>query len=346
MMSKFIFTHILLRYMKRIQCCPWPKKVAVSALPEQINMYYPKMGFMINDKKTGNKKRFFLYVLVIFIVLVTHRTNAETVDPNRSFSVERYIDLDEKNSNVTLWQRLSMGEEEGSRRFQYALFYCHSTSDTSRGACSRRNIHIARHGTSTVKLRFIEMRSKVAFDLQLTGYSEMFQNSWGECGPNFFDGIKLEINNSHSYKCKQSHAQGKASTFYIEADEIKKIPFGGIWQADLGLNVFLLDHQRTVGLWNVAITLHVRDNNNIAIYFPQFDSATPQVDLKLHTLPTPATPGGEMRGQANLDMCLYDGFNALSKSYQVTLTDDQTVSDRANGTFSVFRDNQPSLEEK
>lgn len=52
------------------------------------------------------------------------------------------------------------------------------------------------------------------------------------------------------------------------------------------------------------ITLNVTDHfaENAAIYFPQFGTATPRVDLNLHRL-----NASQMSGRANLDMCLYDG---------------------------------------
>lgn len=59
-----------------------------------------------------------------------------------------------------------------------------------------------------------------------------------------------------------------------------------------------------LGTSTTDITLNVTDHfaENAAIYFPQFGTATPRVDLNLHRL-----NASQMSGRANLDMCLYDG---------------------------------------
>lgn len=68
---------------------------------------------------------------------------------------------------------------------------------------------------------------------------------------------------------------------------------------------------RSLRWWNIPIgslvsdiTLNVTDHfaENAAIYFPQFGTATPRVDLNLHRM-----NASQMSGRANLDMCLYDG---------------------------------------
>ncbi len=89
----------------------------------------------------------------------------------------------------------------------------------------------------------------------------------------------------------------------ISAEELAKIPKAGIWKATLVLDVHRwLDGK--VGVGTADITLNVTDHfaENAAIYFPQFGTATPRVDLNLHRL-----NASQMSGRANLDMCLYDG---------------------------------------
>ncbi|WP_249263904.1 CfaE/CblD family pilus tip adhesin, partial [Salmonella enterica] len=90
---------------------------------------------------------------------------------------------------------------------------------------------------------------------------------------------------------------------WILREELKKIPTTGIWTAHLQM--------RSLRWWNIPIgslvsdiTLNVTDHfaENAAIYFPQFGTATPRVDLNLHRL-----NASQMSGRANLDMCLYDG---------------------------------------
>ncbi|WP_439212465.1 CfaE/CblD family pilus tip adhesin [Duffyella gerundensis] len=219
---------------------------------------------------------------------------------------------------------------------RYMKWLCLSSSSPVSGACETAqtpNPAIP----SVVQLEFTELRSNVKATVNLHGSKRQYSSFNG-----LYCGGKVRMNWGHTHLCETNPDAVKLFLF-IPRTEIAKLPFGGIWQATLKLRTGGL-YEAYHGTWTANITLHVSDNNNISIYFPQFDSATSQVDLKLHTIPTPATPGGEMRGQANLDMCLYDGFNAQSSRYQVTLTDDQSVSGRPGGAFSVFRDNQPSTD--
>ncbi|HGH2049578.1 TPA: CfaE/CblD family pilus tip adhesin [Salmonella enterica subsp. enterica serovar Stanley] len=105
---------------------------------------------------------------------------------------------------------------------------------------------------------------------------------------------------SVTYRAMEDHVIIKT---WILREELKKIPTTGIWTAHLQM--------RSLRWWNIPIgslvsdiTLNVTDHfaENAAIYFPQFGTATPRVDLNLHRM-----NASQMSGRANLDMCLYDG---------------------------------------
>ena len=290
-------------------------------------------------------KRVFLFFLLNLPALLFSTGHAEEIYPgDRTFMIEKSIDLNALPEELIFIEKEKLSEMPWHLRWSWLTLLCYSDTDASRGACPVRSISGAPSGDTKIVVTFTEKRSRLTQTLNLAAYGQAFWNSNGSCSPNYFDPRHYEINNTHSYPCRDSYAQSKAITVYISADELKKIPVGGAWEGVFSSRIYSHYDKDFYGRWDINMQLNVVDSNNITVYLPQFPSATPRVDLKLHTIPTPATPGGGMRGQANLDMCLYDGFNANSNRYQVTLTDDQTVSDRADGTFSVFRDSQPSAE--
>ncbi|EDQ6154834.1 fimbrial protein TcfD, partial [Salmonella enterica subsp. enterica] len=101
---------------------------------------------------------------------------------------------------------------------------------------------------------------------------------------------------------------------WILREELKKIPTTGIWTAHLQMRSFRWWNS-PIGSLVSDITLNVTDHfaENAAIYFPQFGTATPRVDLNLHRI-----NATQMSGRANLDMCLYDGgTNARSLQMKI-----------------------------
>jgi len=122
----------------------------------------------------------------------------------------------------------------------------------------------------------------------------------------------------------------------IPAAELKKLPSGGEWNANLALNLRAWDPTTwpTLAVFEAAIKLNVTDKNNIQVYLPEFTTATPVVDLKLRTLPN----GSRMAGTANVDMCLYDGYNSQSTWFDVSATDGLTIDRRDKGRYSVLLD--------
>lgn len=71
------------------------------------------------------------------------------------------------------------------------------------------------------------------------------------------------------------------------------------------------------------------------IFLPEYNTTTPTVDLGLVGQVSRA---GRTTGRRNIDMCLYDGFGSNSSWFDVTIKDDQSVPQRAPGSFSVIRD--------
>jgi len=277
------------------------------------------------------------YMGLLNVILFSPLTQAVNIDPVDQH-VAVILDLNKGNLHRKkhfIWHELSGGEHD-QYLYRTTHWVCLNRSYTIYGACSTTGTFQS-PAPSVIKLIFTEKRTRKKIDLNLYAY-----NRPTYCGQNFI----LGMNSTANHWCDEGfYSKGKALTLWITDDEIAKLPIGGIWQANLKLLQAIEDivsgEFRNVASWSADITLNLHDINNITIWFPQFKTSTPRVDLQLHTLPTPATPGGTMSGKALLDMCLYDGFNANSSSYQVTLSDGQNISGRDSQDFSVFRDGLP-----
>jgi len=135
---------------------------------------------------------------------------------------------------------------------------------------------------------------------------------------------------------------------YITQAELKKLPVGGVWEAQLSFKLEDWAYLSTLGYWNATITFNMSDVSNQAIYFPSFGAgqgkdAQPHVDLNLRPL-----PGGDrqvlgrLSGNTSLDMCLYDGYGSNSRNFQVQLSEPpeypENPEGRQAGQFSVYND--------
>ncbi|EEA8304856.1 fimbrial protein TcfD [Salmonella enterica subsp. enterica serovar Rubislaw] len=165
---------------------------------------------------------------------------------------------------------------------------CFSENDPGNGACS--TVSFWNQGykpDDPVRLMFTDLKTGRTTELDLQGYHD----------------------SSIDYRYALSASRGwdasvRMTGFYlwIPASERRKLPVGQ-WTAHLRMRVEKWP-QISYGTLNSDITLNVTDHyaENAAIYFPQFGTATPRVDLNLHRL-----NASQMSGRANLDMCLYDG---------------------------------------
>ncbi|EIP6687082.1 fimbrial protein TcfD [Salmonella enterica] len=165
---------------------------------------------------------------------------------------------------------------------------CLSKTDTSNGACHTSSEWFAdawKEGPeSAIRLMFTDLKTGKTAEVGLQGYRS------DNCGKHFlYIGRKCSIPEGGFY-------------LWIPASERRKLPVGQ-WSAHLRMRVEAWWHI-PIGSLVSDITLNVTDHfaENAAIYFPQFGTATPRVDLNLHRI-----NATQMSGRANLDMCLYDG---------------------------------------
>ena len=141
--------------------------------------------------------------------------------------------------------------------------------------------------------------------------------------------------------------------FYIVRSELEKLKQPGIWTATLKQNLrewglgscsgnatnitVGCPGYEAIASWQANLQLEVIDYSNRQIYLPAFPHSTPVVNLNLSNYPG-RPGGGEVKGDASLDMCLYDGSNSSNSRITLRFSDDDSkVEGRPDGAFSVWR---------
>ncbi|RQS13031.1 pilin protein [Burkholderia sp. Bp9002] len=221
---------------------------------------------------------------------------------------------------------------------------CQSSTDPATGACATESSWIVPGDSTIIKLSFKEEKSGVTAVLDLHGQSAYVRSR--DCSGDIAAPVvtvvtrkPIEMAQSATLAgCNTVVWDGRALFVRIPATELKKLPSGGIWKANLLLTMRLWNSGTPLATFRAAIQLDTTDKNNIQVYLPEFASATPTVDLKLRKLPN----GSRMSGVSNVDMCLYDGYNSQSTWFDVSASDGLTVDRRDKGQYSVLLDSDKS----
>ncbi|RKT99879.1 pilin protein [Burkholderia sp. Nafp2/4-1b] len=222
---------------------------------------------------------------------------------------------------------------------------CQSSTDTATGACPTEPVWSVSGESTVVKLSFKEEKTGATAVLNLlgaNGYVRTRDCSGNTVAPVVSKARKpMEMAQSATVSgCDTITWDGRALFVWIPAAELKKLPSGGAWKANLRLNLKLWSTgaATTLAVFKAAIKLDTTDKNNIQVYLPEFTSATPSVDLKLRKLPN----GSRMSGTSNVDMCLYDGYNSQSTWFDVSASDGLTIDRRDKGQYSTLLDKDKS----
>ncbi|EGL6851567.1 fimbrial protein TcfD [Salmonella enterica] len=216
------------------------------------------------------------------ILLMVGATLPQVADAEITYDRTSTVDMNYDRSNV---QGLAQHLFEQHIDTSYLGWVCRSNNNENEGACDDTSLLWHKLGVTKIRLRFREQISHAETTLILDARAR------GACEYTAING---------GISCTWP---SNAVTASISAEELAKIPKVGIWKATLVLDVHRWAYGK-VGTWTTDITLTVTDHfaENAAIYFPQFGTATPRVDLNLHRI-----NATQMSGRATLDMCLYDG---------------------------------------
>lgn len=265
----------------------------------------------------------------------------------RTDTVQATRDRGAPVGDVIIFDRASGGYDlDDPPKWGRNSWTCESLTDTATGACPTEPVW-APAGTSTdINLSFKEEKTGATAVLTLKGSSapQIHRVCSGAIAPGGYIGARGPIEKAAVIFLGNCPAHvyfdGRVLFVRIPAAELKKLPSGGTWKANLQLNLRLWTSSTApvLAVFRAEIKLDVTDKGNIQIYLPEFATATPVVDLKLRALPN----GSRLSGTSNVDLCLYDGYNSQSTWFDISASDGLTVDRRDKGQYSVLLDTDKS----
>lgn len=240
-------------------------------------------------------------------------------------------------ANTDIWRRVLGGNDPADpSKWGRNTWVCRSASDPATGACPTAPAWVNENGETQILLRFTEQRSRLSVNLTVMAYGERYYTGSGGCA--HWASIRT-LRSAQTVLCGGKRNNGRGITAYIRQQELQKIPTGGVWRAALDLRLIQWSPEIQLAKFSADITLNVTDRNNIEVYLPAFGNATPLIDLNLRTQPLGGGAGGQVSGRANLDVCLYDGYNANSSWYDLRVSDTlAALPGRPPEHFSVLRE--------
>ncbi|OWF84598.1 hypothetical protein B4907_07505 [Yersinia kristensenii] len=242
-------------------------------------------------------------------------SSAKADDWSRNYQVEAAIDLIHPRS-VPVWKDMGFkGTLPGGKpAVGYLGLVCGSESDTSFGACPTKLKwgwwpDLGALPGSNVKLRFTNLKTKATVDLTVTG-------KW--------DASACTVSGDGFTGIVPTCDSGAASVVDFEAKlpetELRKLPYGGVWDAQMRLKTMEWVVDTPIGDVVTDIRLNVRSEASIFIPNP--------------TVKLPVTMTGHSE-PVTVDTCLFDGTGAGDSSrYELRLDD---VSGAARGDLFALK---------
>ncbi|VWC75942.1 putative minor pilin and initiator [Burkholderia aenigmatica] len=275
-------------------------------------------------------------------VLSLDAAAAMKLPADRNETVEATLDRGAPQGDVMVFSNASGGYDTAEpEKWGRNSWTCQSATATADGACPTEPIWVAAGNSTDIRLSFTEQQTGAKAVLTLQGESAYLRHvdCNGKASPEVTSIARTPVHMAQSAtvaNCPTNSItwDGRSLFVKIPAEELKKLPSGGTWKANLRLNLRLwgASNVLTLATFRAAIKLNTTDKNNIQVYLPEFTNATPTVDLKLRKLPN----GSRMAGTSNVDMCLYDGYNSQSTWFDVSASDGLTIDRRDKGQYSVL----------
>lgn len=244
------------------------------------------------------------------------------VPQNQSNNITFSFDRSNIPGDQYIWNR-TLADNESSTASRKIVLLCNSASDTSVGACPTNFLYQNVSSTSTISLRFTEERSSSFVDVNIVGFRQV-----GNCpGISWVDTPRRMLNNEWDYANGGYFSHCTYFTVWIPQSSFSTFPFGGIWKANL--NLALYKSWAKAADISSNITLNITDNARADIIFPGVNNSSPSVNLNL-------IEGSNITGGANIDLCLYDGYNLNSNWLELKITDVTSAPHRVDDRFSIF----------
>jgi hypothetical protein len=249
--------------------------------------------------------------------LIGHASISPPVIPvaNRTDALTFNVDKRAVPNSLFIWRNVSGGEgstnpvsDDDKAYYAGMSWVCLAANNDDTGACPSYP-QWSIDSLSSIKLRFVEKKTLISKTLDLRGYNFSYSADQSGVGYAIYSPRNSGL----------TGPRGKKLSLYILGSEISKLPIGGVWQAKLILRQSSWAPTSVVATWTANITINLVDSNNIQIYLPDYNTATPTIDLGLKAVS--AGVDASLTGRADVQACLYDGFNGQSDSYTITMSD-------------------------
>lgn len=192
---------------------------------------------------------------------------------------------------------------------------CRSESDSAAGRCPTVGSEITGATVTEVALSFAERRSGMRTDVRIIGALKRAFDDY-QCYLDYWDEISRAISTTYSPVCVKDSANGTGVSLSIPASELSRL-VAGRWKAQLILDVRQGAGSTALGSYVFNLDFTITDYDAISIYFPEFDSIAPLVNMNLRYDPIRQV----VAGRKELQMCLYDGLGSQSEFLGVTVRD-------------------------
>lgn len=229
-------------------------------------------------------------------------------------------------ADVYLWNHDFTGITDGSGY--------RGTYDCNNSALHQTCTH--QSNGSTISMVLTERRSKMQHTFKVQAYLENLDYDNADPANSSYCAGKHALNSWENWSCYTDtwhiNTNSKTLTVWITQNEMNALPVGGIWEGQLKLKY---SGGGTID-YTANITLKGKATGKQDIYFPEFNSANPLVQLDLH--PTGSVTGNSFTEDVTtLDMCLYDGYNSNSDSMKLSFNDEgKSGANRKDGYFSIY----------
>ncbi|KAF1014611.1 MAG: CFA/I fimbrial subunit E [Stenotrophomonas maltophilia] len=203
-------------------------------------------------------------------------------------------------------------EATGTLGYGRAFFTCNSSTNSSEGKCPTEDTgEEATSKLSIVQVLFTETRSSMSVDVAVQG-SLLRAHATQRCYSDYWESDPYPLSSSVAADCSFQPATGTGAQLHIPEAKIQRL-VAGHWKGKLLLTLRKGNGQElAVQEFNFDFT--ITDHNAVSIYFPQYESATPLVNLDARFDPIQQTIGGRVV----VDMCLYDGLGSQASFLGVT----------------------------
>ncbi|WP_129991407.1 CfaE/CblD family pilus tip adhesin [Rahnella sp. CFA14(1/10)] len=282
-----------------------------------------------------------LLLLLSTSLLTMPDAYAERVEPTgRDTPVIATFDKSSPPAQLDIWKDESGGyDSDNDSLWGRNTWVCLSSSNPIYGQC-KTTVTGVEEGNTLIPILFTEQRSHMTQVINLTGYHKISVSVGNGCWAAGIIGGPYQVYAAMEKNCGGvKHNDESLLTVYVTSQELQKLPTGGIWEANLKMNLMQWSPAAKLADWNARITLNVTDNNNQQIYLPEFGQAAPLVNLNMRPLPGNGINKISVIGSASIDVCLYDGYNANSSAFMLTINDNYTgQGNRTMMDFSLVRE--------